>query len=43
MVKRAGCKDGIAAAMISLEAPPPGYTVLWSVGVGVAIAPVTSR
>ena len=25
------------------EAPPPGYAVLWSVGVGAAGAPVTIR
>ena len=28
--------------MISFEAPPPGYAVLWSVGVGAAIVPVAS-
>ena len=36
-------KIGLAAAMIIFEAPPPGYEVLWSVGVGVDIAPVTSH
>ena len=27
----------IVAAMITLEAPPPGYDVLWGTGVGAAI------
>lgn len=36
-------KIGIATAMTDFEAPPPGYAVLWSVGVGAAIAPVASR
>ena len=27
--------------MITFEAPASGYTVLWSVGMGAAIAPVT--
>ena len=43
LVDRAGRKIGIAAAMITFEAPPTGYVVLWCVGVGAAIAPVTSR
>lgn len=29
--------------MICLEATPPGYAVLWSVGVGAAIVPVVLR
>ena len=29
--------------MTNFEAPPPGYDVLWFVGVGTAIAPVASR
>ena len=43
LVNRAGRKIGIAATMITFEAPPPGYDVLWCVGVGAAIASVTSR
>ena len=43
MADRAGRQIGLAAAIIIFEAPPPGYDVLWSVGVGAAIAPVTSR
>ena len=43
LADRAGGKIGIAAAMFTFEAPPPGYDVLWSVGVGAANAPVTSR
>ena len=35
--------SGLVAAMNIFEAPPPGYDVLWSVGVGAAMAPVTSR
>ena len=48
-----GCRDGwpieqaeklgLAGAMFFFEAAPPGYDVLWSVGVGAAIAPVGSR
>ena len=29
--------------MIVFKVPPPGYDVPWPVGVGAAIAPVTSR
>ena len=43
MVDRAGRKTGLAGAMNILKAPPPGYDVLWSQGVGAAIAPVTCR
>ena len=43
MADRAGRKIGLAAAVITFEAPPPGYDVIRSVGVGVAIAPVASR
>ena len=43
LADRAGRKIGIAAAMITFEALPPGYDVLWCVGVGAAISPVTSR
>ena len=28
--------------MIGFEAPPPGYAVLWSIGVGAAVVPVAS-
>ena len=38
-----GRKVGFAAAMITSEAPPPEYDVLWSVGVGAALAPVACR
>ena len=42
---RASClKKCIAVAMIFFfEAPPPGYDVLWSAGVGAAIAPFACR
>ena len=36
-------KLGIATAMIVFEAPPPGYAVLCSVGVGAAVFPVAWR
>ena len=35
--------NGLAAAMNIFESPPPGYDVLWAVGVGADIHPVTSR
>lgn len=40
---RAAPKVGNATAIIRCEAPPPGYDILWSVGVGEAIVSVTSR
>ena len=43
LADRAGRKIGITVAMITFEAPLPGYGVLWYVGVGAAIAPITSR
>ena len=36
-------KIGFAVAMITFEAPPPGYDVLRCVGGGAAIAPFTAR
>ena len=35
---RAGGKVGIAAAMITFKAPPPGYDALWCMGVGAALS-----
>ena len=29
--------------MLVFEAPPPGYAILWSAGVGAAVAPMASR
>ena len=40
---RAVRKIAIATAMVFFEAPPPGYAVLWSAGVGAAGAPVAIR
>ena len=42
MADRAARTFGFAAAMITYEAPPRGYDVLWSVDVGAAIAPAVS-
>ena len=36
-------KNWLSTAMISFEVPPPGYAVLWLVGVGAAVAPVATR
>ena len=43
LARRAGRKIRIAAAVIVFEAPPPGYGVLWAVGVGEVLTPVEVR
>ena len=43
LADQAGQTNGLAPAMVCSGAPPPGYHVLRSVGVGAAIAPVASR
>ena len=43
LAERSGRQTGIAAAILFIEVPPPGYDVLWSIGVGVAIAQLASR
>ena len=43
LADRAGGQFGLATAMFFFEAPPPGYAVLWSVGVSAAGATIAIR